>query len=85
MMLEWNIKRKVVLGVSPGVGGGGGGGGHIDMCHLRGRGHVLGTADLKQFSGRRRRTFTISPVIYSYSNRKRFFRSTWQSHKVLST
>ena len=62
-----------------------GGGGHTDMCHLRGRGHVLGTADLKQFSGRRRRIFTISPVIYSYSNRKRFFRSTWQSHKVLST
>lgn len=26
MMLEWNIKRKVVLGVSPGVGGWGGGG-----------------------------------------------------------
>ena len=25
MMLEWNIKRKVVLGVSPGVGGWGGG------------------------------------------------------------
>ena len=27
MMLEWNIKRKAVLGVSPGVGGGGWGGG----------------------------------------------------------
>lgn len=81
MMLEWNIKRKVVLGVSPGVGGGGGG--YTDMCHLRG--HVLGTADLKQFSGRRSRIFTISPVIYIYLNGKRFFRSTWQSHKVLST
>ena len=83
MMLEWNIKRKVVLGVSPRVVGGGGGGGYTDMCHLRG--HVLGTADLKQFSGRRSRIFTISPVIDIYSNRKRFFRSTWQSHKVLTT
>ena len=31
MMLEWNIKRKVVLGVSPGVKGGGREGG-IRIC-----------------------------------------------------
>ena len=77
MMLGWNIKRKVVLGVSPRVGG------YTDMCHLRG--HVLGTADLEQVSGQRSRIFTISLPVYIYSNRKLFLRLTWQSHKVLNT
>ena len=41
-MLEWNLRRKAVLGVSPGVGGGGGGGGAYRYVPPKGQGSRFG-------------------------------------------